>query len=322
MPVVALSLLIIISSLTLRASTVERVNGSRRPDGGITLTGENCDLLKRQVGAFQLWQATLLEKTGKAPTDCTCDSLRCYMDIDSVVPEIVLKYVDVDAGRWGPNCWNTALVAAKILPVLRFTPPEEMNFWMKSPLCHAVPEDESPLPGDIAAIRDLSRTEVHAFTYITEEITFTKNYLTTMAPYRLQSTPDVFAIFSVPFPCRHRVGNPTNCSTYVNYFRCASWARYFEGQKVIIPARYNEIAALVLEQEKRVSQIAFEWKTNPPLQKTAPLVLKDAQQKVIAVQAEVILKANDNQVSDQERLLWNGLKFRIKGLLMTIEWVD
>ena len=247
------SFLILNFSLSLQASTVEGVNGSRRADGGVTLTGENCDLLKRQVSALSLWQARLNEKSGKPPTACTCDSLRCYMDIDSVIPAMVEKYLSVDAGRWGPNCWNTTLVAAKILPVLRFTPPEEMNFWMKSPLCRPVPEDESPLPGDIAAIRDSSQNEVHAFTFITDELTFTKNYLTTMAPYRLQATPDVFAIFAVPFDCRHRVGNPSNCSTYVNYFRCTSWADFFEVQKVIIPARYNEIEALVVKQEKRVS---------------------------------------------------------------------
>ncbi len=309
-------------SLNLQAGAVEGVNGQRRDDGGVTLTGENCDLLKRQSLAFSLWKTNLQEKPGKTPTDCTCDSLRCYMEIDPIVPEFVAKYLSVDAGRWGPNCWNTALVAAKILPVLRFTPPEEMNFWMTSPLCQAVPEDETPAPGDIAAIRNSEQTEVHAYTFITDELSFTKNYLTTMAPYKLQSTPDIFAIFPVPFSCRHRSGNPSDCPSYIIYYRCTSFSQFILNQKIILPTRYSEIDPLVLEQEKRVSRIAFEWKLNPPLQKTAPLALKDAQQKIKAVQSEVILRANDKSTPEHERLLWNGLKFRIKGLLQTIDWVD
>ncbi len=322
MRVLAIALSISFLSLHLQASTLEGVNGFRRADGGVTITGENCDLLKRQVQAFTLWQVALEEKPGKPPTACTCDSLRCYFDIDPVTPNIVERSLEVDAGRWGPNCWNTALVAAKILPVLRYTPPEEMSFWTQSPLCQAVPRDEAPAPGDIAAIRDSSHTEVHAFTFVSEELAFTKNYLTTLAPYKLQSTPEVFAIFPVPFECRHRLGHPMDCPTYVNYFRCTSWDHFLKAEKVVLPARFEEIDTLVLEQEKRVSQIAFEWKTNPVLRKTAPVILKEAQQKVMAIQSEVLINAKDLNASDHERLLWNSLKYRIKGLLLTIEWVD
>ena len=322
MSVIALSLIFLSFSFNLHAAAVEGVNAFRNPQGNVTLTGENCDLLKRHQSALSTWKTHLQETPQKPTRECTCDSLRCYMNVDSVVPDFIQRFLDVDAGRWGPNCWNTALVASKILPVLRFSPPAEMNFWMSSPLCKAVPEDETPEPGDIVAIRDSAQNEIHAFTFITEELFFTKNYLTTRAPYRLQSAPDMYSIFPVPFDCRHRVGNPKDCQVRENYYRCISFDAFVQTHKIEFSPRYIQLEILVREQEQRVSQVAFEWKTNPPLQQSSPLILKDAQTKMIQIQTEVNLSANDTTLSADQQLLWNGLKFRIMGLLQTIDWVD
>ena len=313
---------LLLVSLNLWSATFEGVNGFRGTDGEVNLTGENCDLLKRQQISMATWKKNLHEKSEKYSTECSCDSIRCYMNIDSVTPSFVKQYLSVDAGRWGPNCWNTALVASKILPVLRYSPPEEMNSWMASELCHAVPEDETPEPGDIVAIRDFAQNEVHAFIFITEELFFTKNYLTTQAPYRLQSASDVFAIFPVPFECRHRLGNPADCTSHANYYRCDSLASFVQAHNIENSPRYSMLDSLVQDQEKRVSQIIFEWKTNPPIQKISPEVLKEARTKVTQIQEEVNLLAKDITLSKDQRLLWNGLKFRIMGLLLSINWIN
>ncbi len=304
------------------ASSNEFVNVYRQGDGVITLTGENCDFIKRHTLALSIWKTNLNEIPKKLNSTCSCDSFRCYMDINEVLPDFVEHYQDVSAGRWGPNCWNTVLVASEILPVTRFSPPEEMSFWMSSPLCKAVPESEMPQPGDIVAVRDSKKDEVHASIYITDELFFSKNAVMTSASYQLQSSIGIFAIFPVPFACRHRFGNPTDCSTYVNYYRCSSFADYSRNQNIILTDRYKELETLILQQEQMVSKIIFEWKTNPDLQHASPEILRVIQAKMNSIRTEVINHANDITASPDQQLIWNGLKFRISGILLSIDWIS
>ncbi len=304
-----------------KAFAITEVGAFRRETNGITLTGENCDLLKRHLPALASWKTALNETPQKPSSACTCDSFRCYMDIEEIIPQIVEKYQDVDAGRWGPNCWNAVLVASKILPVLRYTPPEEMSFWMASPLCRPISETELLQPGDIAAIREGGQGEIHASIFITEELYFSKNALTTSSSYRLQSSLGIFNLFPVPFACRHSVGQPTNCPTYVNYFRCSSFSDYTRAHHISFTPRYQELEALILEQEQIISKITFEWKKNPPLQLESPQLLREAQLKMNRIRNEVVNRAGDISTSVDQRLLWNGLKFRIDGIFLSIAWI-
>lgn len=314
-------LIILCFSLMSKASPTGEMSAYRRPDGGITLTGENCDLLKRHLSALAAWKTLLNETPSRTQDTCTCDSFKCYIGIDTVAPNIVENYQDVDAGRWGPNCWNTALVSNKIIPVLRFTPPAEMSFWMASPLCKAVPEDDFPAPGDIVAIRDSEGKEVHAFVYVTDELAFSKNYLTTVAPYKLQATSAVYTEFPVPFACRQRIGHPQGCPTYANVFRCSSLPAYIEKNKIAMSTSYTDIEGKIRDQENIVSQIVFQWKINLPLQHSSPQLLKEAQGVAGGLKAEISAQSIDKKNSADQKLLWMGLKFRIDGLLQSIDWI-
>lgn len=316
-----LNLFLLTFFLSTSVQANENVNVYRQEDGSIVLTGENCDFIKRQTSALSNWKQNLNEIPTKPISTCSCDSLRCYMTVDEVLPEFVQKYQDRNAGRWGPNCWNTVLVASKILPVARFSPPEEMNFWMNSPLCKEVQDNEMPQPGDIAAVRDINLNEVHASVYVTDELFFSKNALTTLASYQLQSSIGIFSIFPVQYNCRHRNGNPSDCPTYVNYYRCSSFADYTENKKIILSDRYLQLEAQVLEQEQMVSKIIFEWKTNPDLQYASPEILRNIQFKISGLRDEVINRSGDITATPDQRMLWTGLKFRISGLLLSIDWI-
>ncbi len=318
---VQLNILLLLLSMSLRATAAEPVSAFRRDDGGVTITGENCDFLKRQSSALVSWKNSLKETAKKPTSACTCDSFRCYVDVDTIIPNIVEKYQNVNAGRWGPNCWNTVLVASQILPILRHSPPEEMNFWMDSPLCHQVPDDEILEPGDIAAIRDHNGNEVHASIFVTEELFFSKNSLTTSDSFQLQSSYGIFSFFPVQFSCRHKLGNPLDCVNFVNYYRCSSFSQYIQTQNILLSERYLELEQLILEQEKIVSQITFEWKTNPELQHASTEILHNVQLKIGAIRNEVIARASDITATPDQRLIWSGLKFRTVGVLLSIDWI-
>lgn len=299
----------------------ENVNVYREDDGSIVLTGENCDFIKRQTSALSIWKKNLSESPAKLTSACSCDSFRCYMTVNEVMPDFAKNYQNVKTGRWGPNCWNAVLVASKILPIARFSPPEEMSFWMTSPLCKEVPDNETPQPGDIAAIRDSNLNEVHASVFVTEELFFSKNSLTTQDSYQLQSSQGIFLIFPVQFMCRHRNGNPLDCGTYVNYYRCSSFADYNKNQNVILSDRYLQLEALVFEHEQMLSKIIFEWKTNPELQHASAEILQNIQIKIKGVRDEVINRSGDITTTLDQRLIWTGLRFRIQGLLLSIDWI-
>ena len=66
----------------------------------------------------------------------------CNLDITDCVPEHVVKYHGATPEVDGPNCWNLSLVMSKILPAMRYSTPEEMNFYMRPPLCRALKDGE------------------------------------------------------------------------------------------------------------------------------------------------------------------------------------
>ncbi|MCX5789251.1 MAG: hypothetical protein NTX64_12200 [Elusimicrobia bacterium] len=293
---------------------------SRGADGGLFLYGADCGSLQEQVSALASWKARLGETPSAAPA-CRCDGGSCSVAVDGVVPETVDALHGLRAGRWGPNCWNAALVSAKILPVARFSPPEEMTFWMGSPLCRELAGAEEPRPGDIVAIRDKAAAEVHGFVYISDELAFSKNYLTTVAPYALQSPEEVFGEFPVAAPCRKLAGSSSpDCPAYANVFRCRSLGEYVVSLGRALSREYVSADSEVLAAEREVSALEFGWKSDPALRARGPEILAAIVSRLPALRTRVEAEMKAPAVPEGERLLWSGLLHRIDGIQASIAW--
>jgi hypothetical protein len=293
---------------------------SRGADGGLLLSGSDCRSLREQVSALANWKARLGETPSAAPA-CRCADGSCSVPIDGVAPEMVIAFHGLRAGRWGPNCWNAALVSAKILPVARFSPPEEMTFWMDSPLCRELAGAEAPRPGDIVAIRDQAAAEVHGFVYISDELAFSKNYLTTVAPYALQSPEQVFGEFPVAARCRKRAGSSSpECPAYANVFRCRTLGEYVSSLGRPLSEEYVAVEGEVLAAEREVSALEFGWKNDPALRAGGPEMLAAIGSRLPALRARVEAEAKAPAVPEGERLLWFGLLHRIDGIQASIAW--
>ncbi len=286
------------------------VSVGRDGDGALLLSGADCGTLERQAAALGAWRTRLHEETG-ATGVCRCAGETCELRVASVAPDFVNRMHGVKAGRWGPNCWDTALVSDKILSAPSFTSPEEMAFWMKSPLCRAVGVREVPRPGDIIALRDQAGEEVHGFIYLTEELSFSKNYLTVAAPYALQSPDDVYAEFPVDKECRNP-GSSAACAVRSDYFRCSTLQDYLATANLPADVDYPGAAAVVSEAERTISDIAMRWKTNPEIQNNA--------QAVLASKKEALLPVRDLS-SRHSGLLWTALTLRIDSLLHQIDLI-
>ena len=287
------------------------VAASRGEDGAIFLSGADCPTLERQASALSEWRKRLHEPAG-SPEACACAADACSLKVSGSAPDFVNLFHGVKAGRWGPNCWNTALVSDKILAAPSFTSPEEMTFWMKSPLCRQLGGGELPRPGDIIAIRNQAGEEVHGFTYLTAELSFSKNYLIAMAPYALQSPEEVYQEFPVAQECRLPGNAAPGCAARSDYFRCSTLADYLPAAGLPADAEYAGTAAKVLAAEKALSDLVLRWKTDPELKARAPQILAAAN--------DILLPAR-TLAAGRPGLLWNALALRIDSLLHQISLI-
>ncbi len=278
---------------------------SRGADGTLILSGTDCAVLERQAAALADWRGRLHEGAA-SPDACRCEADSCSLRIASAAPEFVSLMHGVKAGRWGPNCWNTALVSNKVLSAPSFTSPAEMTFWMRSPLCRQLRAGELPRPGDIIALRDQAGEEVHGFVYLTGELAFSKNYLTAAAPYALQSPEEVYKEFPVLEECRKRGASAAGCPAYADYFRCSPLEDYLQSAQVPPDKDYPGAAAAVSAAEGAISGLVLHWKTNPEIQSGAA--------EILAAQEKVLLPLRE-MARNRSGLLWRALELRADSLL-------
>ncbi len=287
------------------------VSVSRDADGGLVVSGGDCAALERQATALSDWRKRLGEVAGPADA-CRCAVQDCSLRISAAAPEFVNLTHGTKAGRWGPNCWNTALAANEILAARRFTSPEEMTFWMKSPLCRALRAGEKPQPGDIVAIRGQAGEEEHGFVYLTPELSFSKNYLTVAAPYALQSPEEVYAEFPVTPACRKPGSSGSGCAAYSDYFRCTTLADHQQASPGPQDEEYLRAAAAVSSAEAAISDLAIRWKTDPDL--------KNHAAEILAAQEKALLPVRQ-LAQARSGFYWSALLLRVDSLLHQISLI-
>lgn len=145
----------------------------------------------------------------------------------------------------GPNCWNAALKAVRILPHFRFTSAKEINFYSKSPLCTFIDASERQ-PGDIGLIRGeqvAGPGEVHAFVMVENDRVYSKNGLKKTTPYVYWPMDQILGWYQSP-------PNP------LSFMRCHSLAAYLEAHTQI-PGFFLETLAEITSYEKDLEQFVM-----------------------------------------------------------------
>lgn len=146
----------------------------------------------------------------------------------------------------GPNCWNAALKAVRILPHFRFSSAKEINFYSKSPLCTFIDYSERQ-PGDIGLIRGeqvAGPGEVHAFVIVEGDRVYSKNGLKKTTPYVYWPMDQILRGYqSPPQP--------------LSFMRCHSLAEYLEAHTQI-PRFFLETLAEITSYEKDLEQFVMK----------------------------------------------------------------
>jgi hypothetical protein len=166
----------------------------------ILVTMNSCESLKTTVNAILDWSKSRGEDP--PPTKINCEEtpdLREF-DVTDLVPSFVRRMNGEFSNQDGPNCFNCALVEVGVRRMLMYTSPQGWRRIIEQSFS-LVEKPETIPPGAVVAIRqrasDKRWVEVHGFTYINQEISFSKNGYDRRQPYLVQSTSEVLEGYEV-----------------------------------------------------------------------------------------------------------------------------
>jgi len=281
----------------------------------LVLKGSSCYEVSSTLESLKLW--TKQVDPGKS---CTAlpqleKESECTVTIDNCVPDHVLKYQGVSPEKFGPNCWNLALVMKGILPALRYSTAEEMSFYMSSPLCRQLAPLEKRLPGDVGAVRNVGDQdeEVHGFIYISEDLAYSKNGPEEKSPFAVQSLQEVLKTYEVPNKneCRGNVANKNlNCGNALSVFRCKSLDSYLQETKGLPETLAKSIKNLD-NVEKCVQQEVVE---GSPLSDQSRKSLVDVANVLVSYLEDKRTSVKSN-LSEEEKFTITALQLRLDALV-------
>ncbi len=278
----------------------------------IVIKALSCDRLIDAAWALRAWTKRLGEHSSWG--ECKCVDGMCSLDITNIAPNIIREMQGVCPKERGPNCWNSSLVSNKILPWARYSNPDEMSFWLDSPLCKEREPNEETKPGDIIAIRANGR-EVHGFINLNKDFSFSKNGSYEGNPYSLQSLDNVFRIYKVSKDCQRVYKEPTSlaCSKkrYANYFSCQSFEDYIKKEPMNRESQnsFDELDSLECE----INSLAFNGVTIED-----DIIKKTIYDSLLAVkrlsETNIQLIKKDDQASVSEEFFWESILVRVNSL--------
>jgi hypothetical protein len=301
---------------------VERVNDE------LFLKGKNCELVKKQIMSLEQWNKVSSDKDcniskGDYKEHILNNKKSCKVNISTCVPEHVKKYHSRSPEVYGPNCWNLSLVMANILPNLRLSTPEEMEFFMKPPLCRAIKENEKKLPGDIGAIRNEEGEEIHGFIYVSEELVYSKNGTNKASPYALQSINDMNEIYFKEYPekCK-KYEISSNCTPVQKFFRCISMKEYLENESTNSTENENENEFVLPSLENLECHIGNSSFNKSVFGNQEALSLISKSMKALDFYINEELKTDIKQQSEKEIFILTSTKLRIDSIMTHLQTVS
>ncbi|MBC7690722.1 MAG: hypothetical protein H7222_03060 [Methylotenera sp.] len=278
-------------------------------DSAIWLQGPSCEALLPHLEAVLAWKKHLGEMLPATRPNCECQKKGCRMELSDSLPVMAKKVVGKASVNSGPNCWNTALVGSGILPHLRGTSGSELTYWLdSSPLCHKRVATEELQPGDILAIRsDQGRTEVHAFIYASDRLTFSKHDSDAASYYELIPMKKVLGQYPPSKGCdSFKAGH--ECKKRVDAYSCLTLDQFLKEHATSEKAKQlkKDIEAV----ECNLQQALFSQLKDNGLEST---ILGTLGPLSTLLTAELTEK-NLPECSVGDAVLLQGLRYRIESI--------
>ena len=123
---------------------------TRGPNGELSLVSKSCSELKDQVKAMCAWKSETDKITiSETPVCKTLAAGKFRVTISKCVPVFPKSQHMKKLASEGPNCWGTAMSFHGLFPKPRFMWPEELQYWMESPICRKLDVGEPKKAGDV-----------------------------------------------------------------------------------------------------------------------------------------------------------------------------
>ena len=118
----------------------------------LILTGSSCEMLLKQQAALCSWKKKVSPEFTSKPQAKSCQTVKkgkYKLALLDCLPDFARDYQDKKLLHNGPNCWGTAMSFHKLATKPRFMWPQEMQYWMDSPVCRKLDVNEARFPGDV-----------------------------------------------------------------------------------------------------------------------------------------------------------------------------
>lgn len=245
----------------------------------------------------------------------------CEYDITDCLPKSVRRLVQIGTAKFdGPQCFNTALVAAGLTPALRtmgysLNPREsEINGIMNSPLCKKVNLDERKI-GDIGILKlkqgSYPAQSNHALIYIGHGITFSKANITRNSKIDFKTIAEEAQVqrFLKSIVERDCEDDPTLelCKEGFEYYRCQTFNEYVLKNK--LGENFNQAILLIEMSENELGQTMANGKFLNDVQ--IETIRNNVNRAVIYLERQ---KNKYNMLTDVQKVVLKSLAFRLSGM--------
>jgi len=298
-----------------------------RVKNALFLEGESCEVLSKQANALDAWTRRMEEASYRSIKCIPGRTRGTYqIQIDGIVPSFVRNHANTIPPNDGPNCFNTTLVAPKILEHMRYSSSEELAWYLDSVLCKKVNESEMQ-PGDPVVVFNhpilapSSTVISHSYVYLTPNLSFQKTgYMGKIAPFEFSNPQQISKEYEVTqsSSCNWITHSPPRkCKTWTVGYRCMSMDNYL--------SKGAESTTWIDTRNRLLSTSCFlgNWVFQDSHIAQLPLYELTTQSLNVVrklIQAELAkIKGNDPEASRQ-RFLWQSLEYQVRGIYKQIEF--
>ena len=285
----------------------------KESETGFQLEGDSCETLYKEI--YQFDKLFVKYDRPEAYIKPLCiESIRT-VNIEGLIPKRMLTLLNLKPQYFGPNCWNSVLYVNQITDHLRFVQPDE--FQRSLPFLGCYKKDVKELEvGDIVRINDRLSEEQHAFIFISENLSFTKNGPGTKAPYEIVSTESILKEYGVDSKClTPEQSKSEDCLSKVTVYDC--------NMKSVESQRYrfaNDILnTKLIEVEKKLEFVILNYR-DPQLNKYKYYLLRELLQDTKTLKFIIDKELNETNVLSYKFFLYKHYETRLLSISEQISY--
>ncbi|MGZ3774075.1 MAG: hypothetical protein ACXVCY_08660 [Pseudobdellovibrionaceae bacterium] len=300
---------ILLSSKILMAFEVARESNK------LILRANTCDETIALTKSLADWSTKEgSTKVCRIPSTLTIsDDKTCKLDISDCVPDFIAKYLGEKSSGALANCFNTALVFKGILKPFRFVNDDEMDYYLSSPLCRQVKNDEQKNAGDIGLVKETvygHQQSVHAFIWVSNKISFAKPSMDPSSLYSLNETAKDSSFSDVQ--CKNlKDTNGEICPREVSYYRCISVGEYLKSNPLSV--RLYKLEKQISAEEKCIYLLTNKGLSIPKAARQSVLNTVQALEKYVSEEGSKN-KSSDSRTQEEAEFKIGMLVFRLEGI--------